>query len=93
MTPAAVAYLPKGVRLHDDRVRGLSVLLGPERTIQLDPIGEAILRALDGVRDVTAISVDLAARYGAPVDQVQADVSAFLADLVDRRLVFERGAP
>ncbi len=39
MTP----LLPRGVRLHDDRVRGVPVLLGPERAVILDAIGQAIL--------------------------------------------------
>lgn len=88
--PAAVAFLPRGVRLADDRVRGLRVLLGPERAIQLDPIGDAILSELDGTRSVAAVASALAARFDAPEGQVLEDVRAFLTDLVDRRLVFVR---
>lgn len=88
--PWAVAFLPRGVRLADDRVRGLRVLLGPERAIQLDPIGDAILSELDGTRSIGAVAANLAARFEAPEAQVLDDVSTFLADLVDRRLVFLR---
>ena len=35
--------LPRGVRLHDDRVRGTKVLLGPETALMLDEIGAAII--------------------------------------------------
>lgn len=90
---ADVAFLPRGVRLADDRVRGLRVLLGPERAMQLDVAGDAILSALDGERTVGSVAADLAARFGAPEAEVLADICAFLADLVDRRLVFLRTRP
>ena len=85
--PAGIPVLPRGVRLHHDRVRGVEVLLGPERTLMLDGIGHAILSEVDGARSVAAISDNLAARFDAPRDRVGADVSAFLADLADKRLV------
>ena len=87
LDPARIPVLPRGVRLHHDRVRGVEVLLGPERTLMLDGIGHAILSEVDGARSVAAISDNLAARFDAPRDRVGADVSAFLADLADKRLV------
>ena len=83
MTPR----LPRGVRLHHCAVRGAPVLLGPERAVMLDPIAEAILSRVDGAASEAAIVSDLAAAFGAPEAQVGPDVSAFLADLAEKRLV------
>jgi hypothetical protein len=44
----AVPFLPRGVRLHDDRVRGMKMLLAPERALRLDATGAAILGEIDG---------------------------------------------
>lgn len=87
MTAAAVPSLPRGVRMHHDRVRNTQVLLGPERALMLDEIGAAVLSAIDGERSVADISGMLAARYIAPVEAVQEDVAEFLADLAAKRLV------
>ena len=79
--------LPRGVRLHHDRVRDVPVLLGPEIALMLDPIGEAVLAEVDGSRDIAAISACLAARYNAPEETVAEDVTEFLDGLALRRLV------
>jgi pyrroloquinoline quinone biosynthesis protein D len=84
---ASVPVLPRGVRLHHDGVRGVEVLLGPERTLMLDDTGYAILCALDGTRTVAAVGAHLAARYDAPQDAVTSDVATFLRGLADKRLV------
>nr|WP_240643649.1 pyrroloquinoline quinone biosynthesis peptide chaperone PqqD [Paracoccus siganidrum] len=88
-----IPYLPRGVRLADDRVRGIRVLQAPERALQLDPIGDAILSELDGNRSMAAIVSDLAARYHAPRDQIAGDVRDFLTGLIERRMVFLRKQP
>ena len=85
-----VPYLPRGVRLADDRVRGIRVLQAPERPMQLDAIGDAILTELDGARSMAEIVRDLAARYHAPPDQIAGDVRDFLTGLIERRMVFLR---
>lgn len=85
---ACVPYLPRGVRLHDDRVRGIRVLLAPERAMQLDAVGDAILSELDGRRSIAEVILVLCDRYSAPADQIQGDVQEFLSGLVDRRMVF-----
>lgn len=89
LAEGTVPYLPRGVRMETDRVRGMAVLQAPERAMQLDPIGQAILSALDG-RTLGQIVDGLAAAYGAPRDQIAADVSGFLQGLIDRRMVFVR---
>ena len=87
MTPADRPFLPRGVQLHQDLVRGVPVLLGPETALMLDPVGQAVLTEVDGRRDVAAISAALAERYAAPVEMIQSDVIEFLDDMAARRLV------
>ncbi|MDP5308739.1 pyrroloquinoline quinone biosynthesis peptide chaperone PqqD [Paracoccus spongiarum] len=88
IAPEDIPYLPRGVRLADDRVRGIRVLQAPERAMQLDPIGHAILSELDGTRSMAHIARDLAARYEAPEDQIARDLRDFLTGLIERRMVF-----
>lgn len=88
IAPADIPYLPRGVRLADDRVRGIRVLQAPERAMQLDAIGDAILSELDGTRSMAAITATLAARYNAPQAQIAGDVRDFLTGLIERRMVF-----
>ncbi|SMX32328.1 pyrroloquinoline quinone biosynthesis peptide chaperone PqqD [Actibacterium lipolyticum] len=85
--PNEKPFLPRGVRLHFDKVRDDWVLLAPERAIRLDDIGLAILNELDGERSLSMIATSLAEKYGAPADQVATDCVEFLQSLVDRRFV------
>lgn len=82
-----IPALPRGVRVKHDRVRQTDVLLGPERALMLDPIGAAVLAEVDGARPLDQIVTRLANRFGAPEDQVRGDVTAFLSDLKNRRLL------
>lgn len=84
---AAVPCLPRGVRLHEDAMRGRTVLLAPERVIDLDPVGLAILRQIDGRRSLARIIDRLAAIYDAPVAQIAQDVISYIGDLRDRRIL------
>ncbi|MEP5730509.1 MAG: pyrroloquinoline quinone biosynthesis peptide chaperone PqqD [Sulfitobacter sp.] len=84
---AAIPMIPRGVRLHEDKVRGGWVLLAPERTINLDPIGLAILNAVDGIHTFGVLIETLAEQYQAPAEQIQGDVSEFLTGLADRRFL------
>lgn len=83
----AVPRLPRGVRLKEDKVRNRTVLLGPERTVGLDPVAAAIAGAVDGERNVAAIIDHLAALYQAPRDVIERDALAFLGELARRRLL------
>jgi pyrroloquinoline quinone biosynthesis protein D len=85
--PDAVPFLPRGVRLHDDRIRGIKVLLAPERALRLDPIGAAILQEVDGATSFGALVARLSERYAAPAERIAEDAGRFLEGLVERRLV------
>jgi len=87
MKDSAIPLIPRGVRLHHDRVRDRWVLLAPERTIDLDPIGHAILQEIDGTRSFGDVVGVLAAKYDAPVDQISGDVAEFITGLAERRIL------
>lgn len=78
--------LLRGVRVKQDRVRGIPVLLAPERALKLDAIGAAILAETDGARSFAEIVAALAATYEAPEARIAQDARAFLQALIDRRM-------
>ena len=82
-----IVRMPRGVRLHHDRVRGLPVLLGPERALMLDDIGQAILNELGAELRLSELIDRLATRYAAPRAEIAGDVRAFLDDLQAQRLL------
>lgn len=90
LAPSDRPYLPRGVRLHDDRVRGGKVLLAPEKAVALDEIGIAILSRVTGEARFAEIVGDLAATYSAPVDQIEKDVQRFLMGLRGRMYLMVR---
>lgn len=90
ITADDVAFLPRGVRTHRDRVRAVDVLLGPERVLMLDKVGVAILSRLNGVATVADISEDLAKTYSAPREVIEPDVIEYLADLRNKGFVHVR---
>lgn len=81
LAPTDRPYLPRGVRMITDKVRGGTVLLCPEKAIALDAIGEAILSRVDGSASFKEIVAGLAAAYDAPAEQIAGDVQRFLAGL------------
>ena len=74
-----VPYLPRGVRLHECKIRKGWFLLAPERALKMDQIGAAILGVVDGIRSLEDIVGKLAQDFQAPRDQVAGDVERFLA--------------
>jgi pyrroloquinoline quinone biosynthesis protein D len=87
MKACSVPSLPRGVRLHFDKVRQTHVLLGPERALMLDGISQIILSQLDGDRSVDMICAELAQKYTAPLEQITKDTLTLLDDLADKRLL------
>ena len=77
----AVPSFARGYRLRHDAVRGVTVVLAPERLITLNDPSVAVLQLVDGERTVAEIAAALAARFEAPVEIVEADVRALLRDL------------
>ena len=86
LAPEDIPYLPRGVRLHEDPERGW-LLLAPERLLTLDPIAVAVLQEIDGETSFGALVERLADKYAAPVDQITKDVTAFLVDLIEKRML------
>ncbi|MAE88374.1 MAG: pyrroloquinoline quinone biosynthesis peptide chaperone PqqD [Pelagibaca sp.] len=87
MQASEIPSLPRGVRLHWDRVRETWVLLAPERAITLDQVGHAILAEVDGRRSFGEITAGLAAKYNAPPEQIAKDSAGFLGALKERRFL------
>ena len=90
LKPEDCPYLPRGVRVHADKVRGRTVLLAPEKVLELDEPGVAILSRVDGQSSMNQIVTDLAAAYDAPPDQIEADVQRFLGTLRARMYLMVR---
>lgn len=87
MESGDIPALPRGVRLHRDKVRDTWVLLAPERAITLDMVGHAILSEVDGARSFAEITGALAERFNAPIEQIQKDSAGFLDALRNRRFL------
>ena len=79
--------LARGVRLHEDRARGRTVLLAPERVITPNPSAIEILRRCDGNRTFAVIIAELARMHEAELGRIEADAEALLDVLVGRRMV------
>jgi len=90
-TPAIPAdarpRLPRGVRLVHNEAQGGWVLLAPERVFKADAIAVEIVKRCTGEATFAAIVDDLAATFKAPRDRIDADVSALLRGLADKRLL------
>lgn len=87
MTPSTIPTLPRGVRTHFDKVRGVTVLLGPERVLMLDAIADAVLKEVDGKRSIAEISAALAVKYNTLQEEILSDVIEYLDDLAAKRLL------
>jgi pyrroloquinoline quinone biosynthesis protein D len=79
--------LPRGVRLTHNEAQGGWVLLAPERIFKADAIAVEILKRCDGQATLAAIVDDLAKTYSAPRERIQADVTALLSGLIDKKLM------
>lgn len=85
--PAARPNLPRGVRLHEDKLRSRWVLLAPERLLTLNDSALLIVRRCDGQTSVAAIVAGLVAEFGADPARVDNDVRALLASLHEKFMV------
>jgi pyrroloquinoline quinone biosynthesis protein D len=87
ITSASVPRLPAHIKLRFDAARQRWTLLAPERVLVPDEIAVEILQRCDGVATVGTIAQTLAQKYGAAVDEVEADIIALLQELADKGTV------
>ena len=78
--------LAPGVKLRKDAKRG-TVLLGPERILELDDIAQAIVAKFDGTKRVSEIAAALAKEYDANADDIRVDIDNLLKDLTQKGYV------
>ncbi len=87
LTGASIPRLPRGVRLHFDRVRDAHVLLAPERAFNVDDVAVMVLKLVDGSRTIASLAEELATRFNADPAVIERDVTRMLGDLVAKRVV------
>ena len=85
----AVLRFPPHVKFRYDERRQAWIVLAPERLFLPDEQAVGILRLIDGERTVGALIDALAAEYDAPRDEIAADVTSMLQDLVAKRVLQE----
>jgi pyrroloquinoline quinone biosynthesis protein D len=83
----ATPRLPRGVRLVNSEAHGGWVLLAPERVFKADAIAVEIIKRCTGEATFGAIIDDLAAAFAAPRERIEADVTAMLRMLADKKLL------
>ena len=71
--------------LRRDDVRGLDLILLPERVVKLTPTAAEVIRLCDGGRTVDAIIIELQAKYVGP--GLAADVMALIGRLAEQRVL------
>ena len=89
---SSVPRFPRGTRFRFDKTREAWVILAPERLIMPDEIAVEILKLVDGIRTVSAMADDLAARFSAPRAEVLGDVLALLQELANDTVLDDQRA-
>ena len=84
---SSVPRLPRGVRLHFDKVREAHVLLAPERAFNVDANAVTVLKLVDGAHTVSGIAAILADQFKADPIVIERDIIVMLGDLVGKRVV------
>jgi pyrroloquinoline quinone biosynthesis protein D len=83
----AVLQFAPHVRFRFDERRKAWIVLAPERLMLPDEHAVAILRLIDGKRDVDAIVDELAGQFDAPRNVIAGDALPMLQDLVDKKVL------
>src|SRR6476661_2856193 len=83
VSEASRPKLPRHAKLKFDETRQVWVILAP------DEIAVEVLHLCDGVRSVSDMVDQLAAKYAAPRDAIATDVVAMLQDLADKGFLTE----
>ena len=89
VSEASRPVLPRHAKLKFDETRKIWVILAPERVLAPDEIAVEVLQLCDGVRNVSDIVDELAAKYAAPREAIATDVVAMLQDLADKGFLTE----
>ena len=84
---SAVLNFAPHVRFRFDERRKAWIVLAPERLLLPDEQAVAILRLIDGKRDVDAINDELAGQFDAPRETIADDTLPMLQDLVDKKVL------
>lgn len=87
LDPESRLRLARGARLRHDAARDRWVVLAPERMFIPDPTALEVLRLLDGTRSVARIAEELATRYAAPREVIEADILPLLQELSDKGVI------
>ena len=87
VSPGMRPKLAGKARLRLDRKTGRTMLLYPERGLELSGTAADVLRLCTGAHTVEAIVERLAAQYDQPQAVVEREVGAFLTSMLDRALV------
>ena len=85
--PNSHPRLPRGVRLVHNEAQGGWLLLAPERVFKADAVAHEILKRCTGEATFAEIVDDLARTFNAPRERIEADVSAMLTGLTDKKLM------
>ena len=83
LEPASIPRFPRGTRFRFDATRQAWIILAPERLMMPDEIASEVLKLVDGDRTIAMIADHLATRFGAPRDEVVADILSMLQELAD----------
>ena len=89
VSEASRVVLPRHTKLKFDQTRNVWVILAPERVLAPDEIAVEVLQLCDGVRTVAGMIDQLAEKYAAPRETIEADVIAMLQDLADKGFLTE----
>jgi pyrroloquinoline quinone biosynthesis protein D len=79
--PRSVPRFGPGMKFRHDATRGAWIILGPERLFLPDDHAVAVLKLVDGSRNVADIVHTLATTYQADAAIIEADVLSMLNDL------------
>jgi pyrroloquinoline quinone biosynthesis protein D len=86
-----VLQFARHAKFRFDAVRQAWIVLAPERLLLPDEQAVAVLRLVDGMRDVDAITDVLSQEYQVPRDVIAADVLPMLQGLVDKKVLCDKG--
>jgi len=79
--------LPRHAKLRFDKPRDKWLILAPERVFELDQIAYEIVSLCDGSRALSDVVDALAAKFQAPREVIDKDVTELLQGLADKGFI------